>query len=722
MKPQPDHVRERHPAAFISLSDGNGNVHAYAYDVLGRPVSDAIVTLGPGVDGAVRRLATAYDTGGHPYLFTTHDAATGGAIVDQVRRTYWGLGELIREYQQHGAAVDVATTPVLGYLFTSMGNGDNNDRPIAMFYPNSRYVDYLYNPGIDSAISRVSAMTDDSQSRPTTVIEAYTYLGLDTIVARAHPQTGVDLTFLAQTSDALAITDGGDRYAGLDRFGRVVDQNWVTGAGTPSWAAVDRLQYGYDRAGNRLYKANLTAPAQSELYRANSTASGDSNTAYDGLGRMGAFARGTLSASGRNGTQLDTIATASRGQGWALDALGNWSGVTTDGATVTRTANAQNQTTAVSGGTAPTYDANGNTTADGGKTFTYNAWNRLVAVKNGVGTTLESYRVDALGRRIIEDLTGSGGQVNHLYYTVRHQVAEERLGGTAVANIVHEYTWGLGYVDDLAIRDDLDAWGPTRRLYARQDANYNVTAITSATGVVLERYQYDPYGVVTFANANYTPIAGNVSGLGWQYLHQGGRLDTVSGWYIFRNRDLIAGEGRWAERDPEGLKAGDKNIYRYVSNSPSNRRDPSGLIITPPEAIAIVAIGPALPSDPQGQQGQPGKVDPNQDTPPPPPLPTTPRRNPRPGDANACPNFPVNEPGFPFVVGPSNPIYPGYPIVIRPSGIENPPTFTFVPKTPSPTPINITIIPGKKYKHPNGAQWIMYDPADGAWVVGGLKR
>ena len=52
--------------------------------------------------------------------------------------------------------------------------------------------------------------------------------------------------------------------------------------------------------------------SESELYRANSTQRGDSNTAYDALGRQTAFARGTLSSSGHNGTQLDTIASSSR--------------------------------------------------------------------------------------------------------------------------------------------------------------------------------------------------------------------------------------------------------------------------------------------------------------------------------------------------------------------------------------------------------------------------
>ncbi len=78
--------------------------------------------------------------------------------------------------------------------------------------------------------------------------------------------------------DTLATSDGGDQYTGLDRFGRVVDQNWLNTGTAP---ATDRFQYGYDRDGNVLYKNNLVNSAFSELYHANSTTTGDNNTAYD---------------------------------------------------------------------------------------------------------------------------------------------------------------------------------------------------------------------------------------------------------------------------------------------------------------------------------------------------------------------------------------------------------------------------------------------------------
>src|ERR1700736_5639932 len=54
-----------------TFADRNGNVHTYLYNEAGQQKSDAVTTLGAGVDGSVRRRETGYDTAGRPYLFTT---------------------------------------------------------------------------------------------------------------------------------------------------------------------------------------------------------------------------------------------------------------------------------------------------------------------------------------------------------------------------------------------------------------------------------------------------------------------------------------------------------------------------------------------------------------------------------------------------------------------------------------------------------------------------
>jgi YD repeat-containing protein len=58
----------------LTMTDRNGTVHSYKYDVVGRQTADAITTLGSGVNGTVRRLNTAYDTQGNPdKVLLNHD-------------------------------------------------------------------------------------------------------------------------------------------------------------------------------------------------------------------------------------------------------------------------------------------------------------------------------------------------------------------------------------------------------------------------------------------------------------------------------------------------------------------------------------------------------------------------------------------------------------------------------------------------------------------------
>ena len=139
------------------------------------------------------------------------------------------------------------------------------------------------------------------------------YLGLSTVVKRAHPQPGVDLTYIKQSGESNG--DAGDQYTGLDRFNRIVDQRWIK---TSDGSHTDRFQYGYDRNGNRLYEKNLVDATFSELYHANGASAG-----YDSLNQLTEFQRGTLSDANSDGIP-DTVTTATRSQAWDFDALGNF--------------------------------------------------------------------------------------------------------------------------------------------------------------------------------------------------------------------------------------------------------------------------------------------------------------------------------------------------------------------------------------------------------------
>jgi RHS repeat-associated protein len=437
--------------------------------------------------------------------------------------------------------------------------GADDSRLLTVTYPNGRQLTYNYASGLNDHISRLSSLKDNS----TTTFEIYDYLGLGTVVRRAHPQSGVDLTYISQSGGS---GDAGDKYTGLDRFGRVVDQLWIH-----SSTATDDFQYGYDRDSNRLYRNNVVNPAFGELYHANGASSG-----YDYLNQLTAFARGTLSGSIPGGT-LDTITTASRSQSWNLDVMGNFTSQTTGTTTVTRTHNMQNEVTGV-GQAALKFDANGNLRIDEtGRTLVYDAWNRLVQVKDTSSATLANYAYDALNRRISElgpDLAYDlFGLTHHFYYSANWQVLEERVMAVTHA----QYVWSPVYVDALVLRDrdPSNAGALSEHLYVQQDANFNVTALVNTSGTVVERYVYDPYGAPTVYDGNWSALAG--SAFAWLYLHQGGRYELQTGLYQFRNREYSPTLGRFVQRDPIGFAAGDTNIYRSVSDSPENFTDPSGL-------------------------------------------------------------------------------------------------------------------------------------------------
>jgi hypothetical protein len=110
---------------------------------------------------------------------------------------------------------------------------------------------------------------------------------------------------------------------------------------------------------------------------------------------------------------------------------------------------------------------------------------------------------------------------------------EERVGGSTTTR----YTRSPVYVDAPLKRErDTNSDGVLdERLWAVQDANWNVTALTDDGGAVVERYAYDPFGVATVYDASYNKCDGG-SSHGWKHLHQGGKWDAQAGLSEFRNR------------------------------------------------------------------------------------------------------------------------------------------------------------------------------------------
>ena len=582
-------------AQRTSLADQNGSVHQYDYDLLGRLTQDRVTTLAANVDGAIRRIETAYEVRGLVSRITSNDSPTVGAgsTVNEAKFTHNNFGQSIKTYQAHAGPVDVMTTPSVQMGFA---NGSANTiRPTSLTYPSGRVLTYDYgvSTSINSNASRIASLIDSDAG--STHLADYSYLGLTSVAEQTSPQPAIQFTLLGN------LTPDGDIYTALDRFGRMKQSLWKQ-----SSTALSNVQYGYDRASNRTWRSNPIATANSAQY--------DWLYRYDGLQRLKSGGRGTLN-SPATGLTTQTFA-----QCWTLDETGNWSGFkqSDDGSTwslqQTRSANTVNELTTINASVGeqwadPKYDANGNMTTiprpglnrpswanlttdqwaaltvdDWSRmevaptlTATYDAWNRLVKLTEPGTTTTDPVhenQYDGRGYRIVTKsyTNGTLSETRHAYFTDQWQCVEERLGTSTTPD--RHFVWGVRYIDDLVLRDRSVSGGTlNERLYSLQDANWNITTVADSTGTVQERYEYDPYGATTVLAPDFTVRA--TSSFGWETTYCSYRWDHSTGLFAVRNRYYHPSLGLWITRDLS-RRGSALEVYLYGGSDPISTIDPTG--------------------------------------------------------------------------------------------------------------------------------------------------
>jgi RHS repeat-associated protein len=241
----------------------------------------------------------------------------------------------------------------------------------------------------------------------------------------------------------------------------------------------------------------------------------------------------------------------------------------------TRTHNAANEITDLSGTANDlTHDAAGNMTADSSNTYIYDAWNRLVEVRDrGDDSLIAEYEYDGQKRRIEKTVNSS---TDDYFYNSGWQLVETRTADDA--DPAEQYVWDLRYVDAPVLRfQDTNTDGTVdNTLYYTNDANFNVTALVDESGTVVERYAYSPYGERTVLDADWSADADGLSDVDNVLGHQGLHLDTESALYYNRNRYYSPTLGRFITRDPLGYIDG-MSVYEYVGSSAVNTADPEGL-------------------------------------------------------------------------------------------------------------------------------------------------
>ena len=282
--------------------------------------------------------------------------------------------------------------------------------------------------------------------------------------------------------------------------------------------------------------------------------------------------------------------------GFVYDDLGNQLTLTSNASTSPYLYNEVNELTSDGESNEVYYDKNGNVTRDSVRSFYYDRDNKLTRVYNDSTQSLHGeYSYDALGRRI-EFIDGYNSVTKRYYHDNQRVIEEYNAAGTPARQRC--YIWG-NYIDELLLMND--DGGDNSDYMVCHDQLYSASALLSkANGAIVERYDYDAYGLPGIYTATASTPDGdwwdgdessaNSSAKGLVYLFTGREFDTFAGTLLYlqysRARTYNHTLRRWMQRDPDGYVDG-MNLYQYVRGNPIVYSDASGLAAPPCPRVGV---------------------------------------------------------------------------------------------------------------------------------------
>ncbi len=522
----------------------------YAYDILGNLLS---VT-----DAKGNVTAMTYDALGRKLTMNDPD-------MHNVSYQYDALGQLTR--QTDAKSVPFAFTyDVLGRVLTK-ARADNGADSVSYTYEMASNYTTHYGNGRLAQVSYTSggALFD------------YDPIGQET---GAGKLIGSNLYVFWRTYDALGrlktlqYPDGNTAYYNYNASGRLNDiTSLITKISYTANGSIHQITYAngavaayvYDPLTFRLqtqvvtdknsvavqYNAYTYDPVGNILQVQDNVKNTSKTYTYDALGRMVSSNDGTGAIS------------------YQYDQIGNITNKGNLSYTYAQNGAGPHAVTAVSDGSAMTYDNNGNmatyqTTA---KTqyYTYDTTNRLTKVEaKDAGTTTKYTVVDYT-------YDGDGGRTTKVLY-VRNG-STTTLVGTNYVGDVYEESNGVRtdfiYMGNMRIA----AFDGTHARWFIGDHLGSTSTVLDETSAVKEKIEYTPWGEVK-SYENF----GNTSEVAWLYF-TGKKLDVETGLVYFGARFYNPKLGRFITPDtivqspynPQTL-----NRYTYCNNNPVNLVDPTG--------------------------------------------------------------------------------------------------------------------------------------------------
>lgn len=418
-----------------------------------------------------------------------------------------------------------------------------------------------------TATGKRASMTDASGTT------TYTYDTLDRLTTKATPEGTLNYTYDAAGNLASMTSGDGNvsvsyTWDTLNRLSTVTD-NKLTGTGS------NTTTYTYDSASNVVTVAypngvqstlnydqlnrltSLVTPTTGYLYQLGATGNRTNvtentgrsiNWSYDGIYRLTNenISNDPSKANGSVSYGLDPV-------GNRLSANSSLSGINSGSLSF----NPDDQILIES------YDADGNTTATGGKSFVYDSEDRLKSMNGGAVT-------------IVYD--GDGNRVAKTAYGATTHYLVDDLNPTGYAQVVEEtgatqrtYTYGLQRISEYQVINN--AWTPSFYGY---DGMGSVRTLTNSAGATTDSYEYDAFG----NEINSTGTTPN------NYLYRGQQYDPDLGLYYLRARYYNPLTGRFMSRDPNNPEPFDANgmpvdlrslhKYLYANGNPVDLLDPTG--------------------------------------------------------------------------------------------------------------------------------------------------
>lgn len=588
---------------LTSITDALGHVLKLRYDSLGdlTELEDPLGNVSQYSYTAAGRVATATDATGNLTQFV-----------------YEG-GDLVQATDPLGRTVMMFTDPVgrLLSLTDPLGSRysydyDRLDRVKKFTDPLGAITTFAYDPNsnltqITDGKGGVTKFAYDAKDRlmmitdPLLKMDNHVYDGMDNLT-QATERNGKTSTFTYDALDRLKTAEYGRSISGsgLTSPDATVTYTWDAGNRliqavdtqdgtiTRGYDGLDRLvseagprgsvSYAFDANGRR---TRLSIPGQADVTytyddanRLTGITKGTDQVgfAYDAAGRRttltlpgGIAATYTYDAAGqlagivysRAGVTIGDLAYQYDMAGRRIQESGSLARRTMPAAVANSTYDVANRLTSWNGATLA-YDANGNLTSDGSRTYTWDSRNRLKTIS---GAATASFGYDAFGRR--GSATASGSTTSFLYDGPN--ISQELTGASVKATVVG----GLG-LDEIFRRTD--ALGPRSFL---TDGLGSTLTLSDDSGAARTQYRYDPYGA--------TVASGDASSNSFQYT---GRENDGTGLYYYRARYYNPSLGRFISEDPIGLEGG-PNLYVYVGNDPINLVDSTGEFAFVPVLIGI---------------------------------------------------------------------------------------------------------------------------------------